>query len=298
MPGPRPSGRAPAIRRLRSDGARRAELPVVQQTSTGMPPAVEPTLDLEPATPPPRLFRGSGLRARRRPDRRSPPSPARGGRPSRSAARRCSATTPSRPRCLLLPPHRRCSGRWWTRWSRSAGASPADGPGAAPGRQQGPPCRRRMAAGPPCRRPPPQAAPAPVPGRRRPVRRPCSGHPAPGWTRGARRSARGSPTARADGSVVFSAPTDGPPTDGPAATVQRFGLPSMPKLPSVPSLPSMPSLPSVPSMPSLPSGLPSLPNLPIGLPSCRTCRGPAVAAEHAVGPAVAAEHAGLPSLPN
>ena len=78
----------------------------------------------------------------------------------------------------------------------------------------------------------------------------------------------------ADGSVVFH-----PPSDGPAASLQRFGLPSMPKMPSVPSLPSMPAMPSLPSVPSLPS-MPSLPNLPSGLPN------------------MPGMPSGLPSLPN
>ena len=78
----------------------------------------------------------------------------------------------------------------------------------------------------------------------------------------------------ADGSVVFH-----PPSDGPAASLQRFGLPSMPKMPSVPSLPSMPSMPSLPSVPSLPS-MPTLPNMPSGLPN------------------MPGMPSGLPSLPN
>jgi hypothetical protein len=81
----------------------------------------------------------------------------------------------------------------------------------------------------------------------------------------------------ADGSVVFH-----PPSDGPAASLQRFGLPSIPKMPSVPSLPSMPSMPSLPSMPGVPSlpSMPSLPNLPSGLPN------------------MPGMPSGLPSLPN
>ena len=275
-----------------------AESLVVQQMSTGMLPAVEPTPDLEHATPPsaPEAPPSAPDPASPGPSASVEPAPWWPAAPERSApllgdhpiatALPAAPAAPAVQRSAVdevVPIH----------WGE-----PLDGPGAsAPGPQQGHPAGSGWQQGHPAGTPATTAGGAGA----------GAGPGAPATGQASVQRARagtdpGSAAIRAgvahrasDGSVVFAAPTDGPPTggpptDGPGATVQRFGLPSMPKLPTVPSLPSMPSLPSVPSMPSLPSGLPNmpsgLPNMPSGLPNMPNM------------PSLPNLPSGLPSLPN